>query len=128
MTDRRFPLDDILSVTTGRLLSRRHMDGLYDLLNYMTGHDLFTHQLGRAADACAPALLAQHPQLADVQPPEGLDTADLMAWLVEQERTHGETLPVAPLPPSEPVNPIEELCDMVGPEKVFVLGGRDQEP
>lgn len=124
MTDARtYPLADILSVTTGLLLSRRHMDGLYDLLGYMTGHDLFTHQLGRAADTCAPALLAQHPQLAEVRPPDGLDQADLIAWITEQERTHGEMLPVTPLSPSEPVDPIEELCDMVGPEKVVVLGG-----
>lgn len=122
MTDRSFALADILTVTTGRLLSRRHMDGLYEILAHMAGHPVYTHQLGRVADECGPALLAQHPRLTDVQPPAGTDAADLMAWLVEQERIHGETLPVAPLPPSEPVDPIEELCDMVGAEKVFVIG------
>lgn len=123
MTETRaFALDDILTVTTGRLLSRRHMDGLYDILGFMTGDNLFTHQLGRAADACGPALLEQHPQLRGVQPPDGTDALDLMAWLVTVERQYGETLPVAPLPSGvwEQRNPVEELCDMVGPERVIV--------
>lgn len=122
MNARHYPLDDILTVTTGRLLSRRHMDGLYDLLDYMTGDSLMTHQLPRAADACSPALLAQHPQLRDVQPPQDIDASDLLAWVTDAERTYGETLPVAPLEPGawQHQNPIEELCDMVGPEKVVV--------
>lgn len=132
MTDqpaRTFALDDILSVTTGRLLSRRHMDGLYDLLSYMTDESLFTHQLPRAADVCGPALLAQHPQLRGVEPPADIDSADLLAWLVSVEREHGERLPVAPLPVGgwERRNPVEELCDMVGPEKVIVARVNDQE-
>lgn len=131
MTSRPYPLADILTVTTGRLLSHRHMDGLYDLLGYMTGDNLFTHQLPRAADVCGPALLAQHPQLANVTPPDGLDAPDLMAWLTNTERQHGEQLPVAPLADGawQHRNPIEELCDMVGPEKAFVVpadGGEEQ--
>lgn len=118
---REFPLADILSVTTERLLSRRHMDGIYDILGYMTGESLFTHQIPRANDACKPTLLAQHPQLEGVTPPKGIDVPDLMAWLANAEREHGETLPVTPLSAWEHQNPIEELCDMVGPEKVFVV-------
>ncbi|WP_185931383.1 hypothetical protein [Streptomyces sp. WAC08401] len=126
---RDFALDDILTMTTGRLLSRRHMDGVYDLANWMTGDNLMTHQLPRAADACAPALLAQHPQLSGVHPPEGIDTADLLAWIITVEQTHGETLPVAPLPTGswEQRNPVEDLCDMVGPEKVIVAPVNDDE-
>lgn len=92
-----FPLADILSVTTGRLLSHRHMDGIYDILGYMTGDTLFTHQLPRANDACKPVLLQQHPQLEGVTPPDGLDAPDLMAWLANAEREYGETLPVHPV-------------------------------
>lgn len=118
---REFPLADILSVTTGRLLSRRHMDGIYDILGYMTGENLFTHQLPRASDACRPALLQQHPQLKDVNPPAGIDAPDLMAWLANAEAEHGETLPVHSVSEWDSRNPVEELCDMVGAEKVFVL-------
>jgi hypothetical protein len=122
MTSRLFPLADILSMTTGLLLSRRHMDGIYQICDWMTGESLMTHQLPRAADACGPALLDQHPQLRGIEPPADLDVPDLMAWLANTEREHGEELPVTPLAAGtwQHQNPIEELCDMVGAERVIV--------
>jgi hypothetical protein len=121
MATRTFPLADALSVTTEKLLSRSHMGGIYEILSYMTGQSLFTHQLGDACDKAKPALIAQHPHLAELQPPDGLDQADLMAWLVETERVHGETIEVAPLSDWEHRDPIEDLCDKVGAEKVYVV-------
>jgi hypothetical protein len=120
---RTFALADILTMTTGRLLATRGIDAVYDIANWMTGDDLFTHQLPRAADACGPALLAQHPQLTNVAPPEDSDVPDLMAWLTNAEAEHGQELPVTPLPAGawQHQNPIEELCDMAGPEKVYVV-------
>ncbi|GAA1431824.1 hypothetical protein GCM10009601_51630 [Streptomyces thermospinosisporus] len=121
MATQTFALADVLSVTTEKLLSRRHMDGIYEILNFMTGQNLFTHQLPDACDKAKPALLQQHPHLADVMPPDGLDKHDLMAWLVEAERVHGETIEVTPLSDWEHRDPIEDLCDKVGPEKVWVM-------
>lgn len=63
MATKRFHISDVLSITTGRLVSDRHMDGVYDILNHMTGESLFTHQLGRASKACKPELLRQFPVL-----------------------------------------------------------------
>jgi hypothetical protein len=40
------------------------------------------------------SLLRQHPQLDGVVPPTGQDEADLLAWLIETERLHGEELPI----------------------------------
>jgi hypothetical protein len=122
MTDTRtFPLADILSITTGRLLSREHMGGIYKLLDFMTGDNLMTHQLGRGADACRPALLAQHPQLEGVEPPDDIEAVEVLAWLCATEQQHGIELPVTPLAEWQHINPIEELCDMVGPERVYVV-------
>ena len=64
MQTKQFHLGDVLSITTGRLVSPRHIDGVYDILNFMTGDNLFTHQLPRASDECKPYLVAQFPQLA----------------------------------------------------------------
>lgn len=128
MTDTRlYALADILTMTTGRLLSPRGVEAVYAIANYMTGDYLLTHQLPRAAEACGPALLNQHPQLTDVAPPEDIDEPDLLAWLADTERQHGQQLPVTPLAPGtwEHRNPIEELCDMVGPEKVYVVPAPD---
>lgn len=114
MTDSRpFPLADILSVTTPALLSRRRMEGLGDLLNYLTGDNLKTWQYLRAADECAVALCAQHPFLADLQPPQGLDKQDLYAWLVEAERTHGNEVTVVPLAEWQHQDPNVELLDRI---------------
>lgn len=113
---RQFHLSDILSVTTGRLVSTRHMDGIYDILNYMTGEQLFTHQLPRAVTVCKPVLLDQHPQLKSAS---DFEQEQWESWLAEQIKRFGETLEVKPLQPGqyETKHPLTELTDMVGPEK-----------
>lgn len=60
---KRFHISDVLSATTGRLLSTRKMDGIYEILNHLTGDSLYTHQLPRAFRECKPFLLAQFPML-----------------------------------------------------------------
>ena len=45
-----FDLGTVLTVTTGRLLT--DIGNLYEILNFMTGDDLMTHQLPRATEAC----------------------------------------------------------------------------
>jgi len=56
-----FHISDILSITTGGLVSDRHMDGVYDILNFLTGDELLTHQLPRAMRECEPWLRTQFP-------------------------------------------------------------------
>lgn len=121
---KNFSLGDILSVTTGRLVSRDHITGVYAILNHMTGEDLYTHQLPRACDECSGPLLAQHPQLADVPLPEAfIDEEHVWVWLDDMERQYGASLPVSPLDPAAHavIDPLGEACDMVGSEKVFVV-------
>ena len=79
---REFHLGDILSITTGRLVSPRHIDGVYDILNWMTGDNLMTHQLPRACGECEGPLRAQHPDLAEITVPDELDSeAKVLEWL-----------------------------------------------
>ncbi len=99
---REFPLADILSITTPRLLSMRAMQGVCDLVEWMLAMDPIPRminlrewsRLKTAADIARRSLLRQHPQLRGVQPPPGLDQPDLLAWLHEQERLFGEHLTV----------------------------------
>jgi hypothetical protein len=125
--DRDFHLGDILTVTTGRLVSPRLMDGLYDILNYMTNDNLFTHQLPRASDECAPYLLKQHPYLAAVAPPDFPTQDAAWEWLNEQVAIFGERLPVSPIPLDAHTykHPVQELVEMVGPERVIVADTTD---
>jgi hypothetical protein len=131
MAAESFALGDVLSITTGRLVSRDHIDGVYRILNHMTGDDLYTHQLPRACDECAPVLLAQHPQLAAIEPPdEFTDATHVERWLAEQEVIYGEWLPVEPVAEGvhARIHPLEEACDMVGADKVFVVDAREPRP
>jgi hypothetical protein len=113
-----FHLGDILSVTTGCLVLPRHIDGVYDILNWMTGDNLFTHQLPRACGECEPHLKAQHPDLADVSVPEFDDgdldhvKAQVEAWLATQVERFGEFREVAPLSGGDHtvIDPLVELA------------------
>ena len=119
---RDFHLGDILSITTGRLVSPSHMDGVYEILNYVLHDDLFTHLLPRAAEQAKPVLLAQHPQLAAIVAPK-LDADTWRAWLDSQVAPQGETLPVEPIAASQRVmrDPIGELVEMVGADRVVLV-------
>lgn len=97
MQMKEFHLGDVLSITTHRLVSPRHMEGIYDILNFMTGDNLFTHQLPRASDECEPHLLEQFPQLKEVDA-SGVNEENYQQWLADQVTKYGEKLTVKPLP------------------------------
>jgi hypothetical protein len=115
MSARSFHLGDILSITTGRLVSPRHVEALYDVLNFMTGDNLFTHQLPRATDECAPEILRQHPDLAEVPVPDEFGgEAHVHAWVAEQVARFGEYRDLRPLPTGSHavIDPLTELATM----------------
>lgn len=112
MTSKRFHLGDVLSVTTGCFVAPSGIDALYELLNFMTGDNLFTHQLPRASEECAPEILRQHPDLAEVRVPgEFDDEAAVWAWLQEQCERFGTWREITPLRPEDHtrINPLAEL-------------------
>jgi len=128
VTARTFHLGDILSITTGALVSPRRMDGVYDILNWMTGDGLFTHQLPRAADECLGPLLAQHPDLAAVVAPDsfgGPDEAEanVAAWLAVQVIVYGDTREVAPLAAEDHtrIDPIAEMRKMAPHAEIITI-------
>lgn len=65
---KEFHISDVLSITTGRLVSSRHMGGIYEILNFLTGDNLFTHQLPRAMRECEPWLRTQFPDIMEDSP------------------------------------------------------------
>lgn len=117
---RVFDLGDILSVTTGRMLCT--VDNIYAILNWMTGDNLFTHQLPRAAEECKGPLLAQHPDLASVMVPDDLSGEDACrAWLATQTARFAKTRMVAPLAADQHarIHPIAEFR-MMNPDAQIV--------
>jgi hypothetical protein len=122
-----FHLGDVLSITTGRLVSPRHMEGVYDILDWMTGDSLMTHQLPRAVDECQGPLLAQHPDLAAIEVPDdfgegGHAEQAVSNWLAELAAAYGETREVTPLAEGEHarIDPIAELRTMIRPDAEII--------
>lgn len=102
MTTKDFPTADVLSVTTGRLLSDRRMDGVCELVAWLTYEAPFPRFMDKAtrrrlltASAKARDLLCwQHPWLLEAQPPANIDNSGLLDWLLDVEKHRGETLTV----------------------------------
>lgn len=126
---RTFHLGDVISAAFGVLVSPRHMAGMYDTLNFLTGDNLFTHQLPRASRVVQPYVLEQHPQLKPLlRDVKDCTTANWRRWLKTQVERYGETLELQPLPKGAwlRVDPLEELNVMVGKDRVIpiVVGKR----
>lgn len=117
---REFHIGDILSITTGYLLSPRHMDGIYDILDYMTGDELSTLQLPRASRECESSLREQHPDLAAVDVPERFEgLAHVDRWLGDLVLKHGEKRVVMPLDPEE-----HTVIDVITEAQMMGLGDK----
>lgn len=119
---KEFHIGDVLTITTGRLISQRGMDGVYDILNFLTGDDLFTHQLPRVSQECLPLLLEQFPQLADFNA-DGITKENWRMYLDSAVEKYGEMLNVKRIPGDahERRDPVQELSEMIGKEKVVVV-------
>lgn len=113
-TTKDFHLGDILSITTHRLVSPRLMDGVHEILNWMTQDDLMSHQLPRAAVECGGPLTGQLPDaVAAIKMPDKFEDEEHVGrWLAEQVALHGEFFPVSPLVLSRHIDPFDELAGM----------------
>lgn len=58
-----FPVLDVLTIVTERLVSPKHIVAVYEVLGWMTNENLYTHQLPEASDICKPVLLKLFPEL-----------------------------------------------------------------
>ncbi len=83
-----FHVADILSVTSGRLVSPRGIVGVFDLLDWLTGTMLMRHELPEAIHHCRPGLLKQFPAL---QKADCYAAAPSLAkeWLESAEEIYG---------------------------------------
>lgn len=142
-----FSIEAVLSVTTGRLLTKAKqnsngIEDMYELLSFMCGENVWTHQLGRFADECRPYILRQHPQLDIAK--SNLDTLDTLlakssrnkqaacqeyiSWL----RKEFELLPqyeLRPIPKDDhtSIEPQKELEEMVGKKRVVSINLSDND-
>lgn len=89
MLSKNFHIGDILSITTEKLVSPRKIKAVYEILNFMTGEDIFTHQLSDFADICKPFLIQQMPWLAEITAEE-VNEENWESWLTDIGKKYGE--------------------------------------
>lgn len=121
-----FHIGDILSVTTGCMVSPSHIGGVYALCDWMTGEQNFTHQLPRVSREIEPQLRADFPDLAAVGAPVGRihSREDALEWLASLGL--GETREVERLRDSADhthIDPIDEIKMMRPDIPVITFGG-----
>lgn len=99
---RLFHIGDILSITTKPkvLVSPDGIDGVFRILNFMTGDTLYSHQLSRAANECKPYLLEEHPWLHEIDS-STVDENTWRSWLEQQVEQYGEQHSVRPIHPED---------------------------
>lgn len=117
---RKFHVAALVSVYTGILIpvpdTEYPIDGVTDLLCYMTNDSLFSHQLSRAKVEVAPYLREAFPWLEETMVLKQTVTTEnwrtARSILVEK---YGEFHEVRPMHPEdhEQIHPIDEWCDMV---------------
>lgn len=139
MTTKAFDIGTVLSITTGRLLTKptnehtgNGIGHLYEILGHMTNDVPFTHSLGRFSDACKPVLLETFPELSGVDltmladtlegaetPQEGIQRwLDLACIKFGLNKSYEIEEGCASI---KYINPVAELQGMVGADKVAVV-------
>lgn len=110
-----FHISDVITAATGMMVSTRHMEGIYDILNWMTGDNLFTHALPRASREAEPLLRETFPELVAVEIPKIDSRESCDAWLETLYPRFGEYVDVPRLPEGyhTAIDPISELSMMM---------------
>lgn len=132
-TDRetkQFHIGDVLSITSDKLISLDHIGGVYNILGWMVGEDLMTHQLPRVSRECEPFLREQHPELSAVDVPDTINSKEsALAFLETLYPRFGQFVAVAKVPDVEhtPIDPIAEI-KMIRPDIQIITLGDEETP
>lgn len=121
-TTQTFPTRDVLSTITGVLIGK--IGGVYEVLNWMTGESVFTHQIPRISREAVPVIIQAHPQLQ-----QAIDEADLVnegnweQWRRTWEDRYGLeiSIPKFCADTHERIDPLSELAEKVHPSKIVVV-------
>lgn len=90
---RMFHIGDLLSITGEKLVSPRLMEGVSDLMEFVTQEQLATLGLAAMRDKVRTHLLKQYPGLLRVNE-DAVTAKNLQDWLAEQSARFGEYLEV----------------------------------
>lgn len=93
----KFHITDILSVTSGRIVSRDYVDGLYEIISFLMDKAVPPSRLEQAREICRSYLMRQMPELQGIDTQEvNPDTYD--EWVEALENRFGAIHTLKPLP------------------------------
>lgn len=123
---KEFDLGVILNITTMRLFT--NMEDVYEILNYLTGDNIYTHQIPRVMSIAKTYILSLYPELTGVGNTVEINSFDdAKVFINEQKKVFGNKLSLSPMEKTDGysyVDPIKEAIDMTSRkinEKVLVL-------
>lgn len=93
-----FPLGDVLSLYTGKILSPRGVAGIHRLLNFLYGQELYDFQLSEKGDEALPWITEQYPDFATLKFENTEQPAYWAEWLDDQISRFGMTVIIRPIP------------------------------
>jgi hypothetical protein len=101
--------------------------GVYEVLNWMTGESVFTHQLPRISREAKPVLVAAHPQLAQaIDEAEQVNPDNWREWRQTWEDRYGPEIAVPKFTAAthERIDPLSELSEKVHPDRIVTIATR----
>lgn len=115
---KKFKTLSVLSSASG-IFCCEDMGEIYEVLNYMTGDNLFTHQLPRAMKESAPYIYKQHPWMDGFEKLKGLTKENSEAFMRHVNKTYGEYLELDKIPNDKyhGIDAVKELADMMNKNK-----------
>lgn len=88
MESKEFDLEDVLCVTTERMVSKRGIVAVYEVIEFVLGQSLMTHQIPDELRKAQAKIRKQYPLLAWEVPP--VDVDGLNNWVDAMTTTHGK--------------------------------------
>ncbi len=119
---REFATADVLSTVTGILIGK--ISGVYEVLNWMTGESVYTHQLPRISREARPVILAAHPGLQQaVDEAVQVNSDNWQHWHQTWEDRYGPTIAVPGFTTDthESIDPLSEAAEHFSPDKIIVV-------
>ena len=98
---RQFPICDILTVITGRLVMPDGLSDAQKLMSFLTGEPVYTSQVPVMLPECQYELIRQHPFLKAVQLRDPASPEQIKQWLNEATLQFGASLTVSSIMPEE---------------------------
>ena len=109
---KQFDLGAILSVTTGILYT--NIEDFCEVLEYLTGDSIYTHQIPRVIEIAKAHILSEHPELTGVGENAGISNeSEAIAFVDEQKKIYGDKLTITPFTKNDGYSTIDPIDEAV---------------